>query len=51
LEEYYLTNDEIAVLKTSAAAIVELIPSGTMIVELGSGWVFLRGKALSAVKA
>jgi len=37
LEEYYLTNDEIEVLKTSATAIVGLIPSGTMIVELGSG--------------
>ncbi|KAL2159435.1 hypothetical protein VTH06DRAFT_2440 [Thermothelomyces fergusii] len=37
LEEYYLTNDEIAVLKSYAADIVEYIPSGAMVIELGSG--------------
>ncbi|KAK4191955.1 hypothetical protein QBC35DRAFT_470231 [Podospora australis] len=37
LEEYYLTNDEIEVLKSSAADIVKGIPSGAMIIELGSG--------------
>ncbi|KAL2189443.1 hypothetical protein L209DRAFT_761860 [Thermothelomyces heterothallicus CBS 203.75] len=37
LEEYYLTNDEIAVLKSYAADIVKYIPSGAMVIELGSG--------------
>ncbi|KAL1843374.1 hypothetical protein VTJ49DRAFT_1961 [Mycothermus thermophilus] len=37
LEEYYLTNDEIEVLQAYAAAIVEHIPSGAMVIELGSG--------------
>ncbi|KAM7203815.1 C-type lectin fold [Naviculisporaceae sp. PSN 640] len=37
LEEYYLTNDEIAVLESSAAEIARFIPSGSMIIELGSG--------------
>ncbi|KAK3368897.1 C-type lectin protein [Lasiosphaeria ovina] len=37
LEEYYLTNDEIEVLKSSAAEIVKHIPSGAMVIELGSG--------------
>lgn len=39
LEEYYLTNDEIAVLTSSAAEIAKLIPSGSMVIELGSGCV------------
>lgn len=39
LEEYYLTNAEIAVLQRSAAAIAEKIPSDSMVIELGSGWV------------
>ncbi|KAL2255734.1 hypothetical protein VTK26DRAFT_2790 [Humicola hyalothermophila] len=37
LEEYYLTNDEIQVLKAFAADIVKAIPSGAMVIELGSG--------------
>ncbi|KAK4211277.1 4-dimethylallyltryptophan N-methyltransferase [Rhypophila decipiens] len=37
LEEYYLTNDEIAVLGSNAADIARLIPSGAMVIELGSG--------------
>jgi len=39
LEEYYLTNDEIAVLQVFAADIVKNVPSGAMIIELGSGSV------------
>ncbi|KAI0206341.1 DUF323 domain protein [Astrocystis sublimbata] len=37
LEEYYLTNAEIEVLQRSATAIAAKIPSGSMVVELGSG--------------
>lgn len=37
LEEYYLTNSEIQVLRRSARAIAKAIPSGSMVVELGSG--------------
>ncbi|KAK2624399.1 hypothetical protein QTJ16_006349 [Diplocarpon rosae] len=37
LEEYYLTNAEIEVLQASARKIAEAIPSGSMVVELGSG--------------
>ncbi|KAK7956797.1 uncharacterized protein PG986_006019 [Apiospora aurea] len=37
LEEYYLTNYEIQVLRRSAAAVAKSIPSGSMVVELGSG--------------
>jgi len=37
LEEYYLTNDEIEVLESSATDIVKSIPSGSMVIELGSG--------------
>jgi uncharacterized SAM-dependent methyltransferase len=37
LEEYYLTNYEIQVLRRSARAIARGIPSGSMVVELGSG--------------
>lgn len=39
LEEYYLTNAEIDVLRNSARNIAEAIPSGSMVVELGSGLV------------
>jgi uncharacterized SAM-dependent methyltransferase len=37
LEEYYLTNSEIQVLRRSARAIAKAIPSGSMVIELGSG--------------
>lgn len=37
LDEYYLTNDEIRVLKDSAARIANWIPDKSMIIELGSG--------------
>lgn len=37
LEEYYLTNSEIEVLKRQANKISETIREGSMIVELGSG--------------
>lgn len=37
LEEYYLTNSEIQVLRRSARSIAKAIPSGSMVVELGSG--------------
>ncbi|KAK8128249.1 hypothetical protein PG984_009357 [Apiospora sp. TS-2023a] len=37
LEEYYLTNYEIQVLRRSATAIAKSIPSGSMVIELGSG--------------
>jgi uncharacterized SAM-dependent methyltransferase len=41
LEEYYLTNDEIEVLKSFAGDITANIPSGAMVIELGSGSVAL----------
>jgi len=37
LDEYYLTNDEIALLKSHSAEIAEHVPSGSMVIELGSG--------------
>ncbi|KAI5926159.1 C-type lectin protein [Camillea tinctor] len=37
LEEYYLTNHEIELLKLNAAKITSVIPSGSLVVELGSG--------------
>ncbi|KAE8448602.1 Ergothioneine biosynthesis protein 1 [Mollisiaceae sp. DMI_Dod_QoI] len=37
LDEYYLTNAEIDVLKSSAHRIAEFIPSSSMVIELGSG--------------
>ncbi|KAI0011262.1 C-type lectin protein [Xylariaceae sp. FL0662B] len=37
LEEYYLTNYEIQVLRRSAAAFAKATPSGSLIIELGSG--------------
>lgn len=37
LEEYYLTNYEIRVLRRSAGAIAKNIPAGSTVIELGSG--------------
>lgn len=37
LEEYYLTNSEIQVLRRSARSIAKVICSGSMVIELGSG--------------
>ncbi|KAI1497703.1 C-type lectin protein [Biscogniauxia marginata] len=37
LEEYYLTNHEIQVLRRYATSIAETIPSGSLVLELGSG--------------
>ncbi|KAI1107028.1 C-type lectin protein [Jackrogersella minutella] len=37
LEEYYLTNHEIEVLRRSAAGVAKVIPSGSLVLELGSG--------------
>ncbi|TQV92647.1 DUF323 domain-containing protein [Cordyceps javanica] len=37
LDEYYLTNYEIELLKKHAAEMADLIPAGAMVVELGSG--------------
>lgn len=37
LEEYYLTNDEIKILTKHATEMASFIPSGAMIIELGSG--------------
>ncbi|KAF2771460.1 hypothetical protein EJ03DRAFT_342216 [Teratosphaeria nubilosa] len=37
LEEYYLTSEELSVLKKDAASIAGRIPEGAMVVELGSG--------------
>lgn len=42
LDEYYLTNDEIEVLTSDAADIVKGIPSGAMLIELGSGSVICQ---------
>jgi L-histidine Nalpha-methyltransferase / hercynylcysteine S-oxide synthase len=41
LDEYYLTNNEIEVLKRSAADIASQIPAGAAVIELGSGFVHL----------
>lgn len=43
LDEYYLTNAEIDVLERSADSIANAIPSGSMVVELGSGLVTVSG--------
>ncbi|KAF5583029.1 TAD2-tRNA-specific adenosine deaminase 2 [Fusarium pseudocircinatum] len=37
LDEYYLTNYEIEILKKSSAEIASQIPEGSMVIELGSG--------------
>jgi len=39
LDEYYLTNYEIEILKKSSAEIASQIPEGSMVIELGSGLV------------
>jgi hypothetical protein len=41
LDEYYLTNAEIDVLTTWGSDMAQNIQSGTMVVELGSGSVFI----------
>lgn len=38
LEEYYLTNAEIGVLENHAAEMVQHVKTGSLIVELGSGY-------------
>ena len=43
LEEYFLTNAEIDVLERSADSIAKAIPSGSMVIELGSGLVTVSG--------
>ena len=43
LHEYFLTNAEIEVLERSADSIANAIPSGAMIMELGSGFVTVSG--------
>lgn len=45
LDEYYLTNDEIELLKKHSVEIAATIPDGAMVIELGSGYVH----ALNAV--
>jgi hypothetical protein len=45
LDEYYLTNAEINVLQQSADSIAKTIPSGSMVVELGSGLVTVSGSS------
>lgn len=39
LEEYFLTNAEIDILNNCATDIARHIPHGSMLVELGSGYV------------
>lgn len=39
LEEYYLTNAEIDVLQKYSERIVEHVPEGAQLIELGSGYV------------
>jgi len=46
LDEYYLTNAEIDALTRHANALVEHIPAGARIVELGSGCVISRSPHL-----
>lgn len=41
LEEYYLTNAEIEVLENHASDIASLIPAGSQIIELGSGYALV----------
>jgi hypothetical protein len=50
LEEYYLTNSEINVLQTSSDNIAKAIPSGSMVVELGSGLVTISGTCPHSIK-
>lgn len=39
LEEYYLTNAEIEVLENHSSEIAKLVPAGSLLLELGSGYV------------
>jgi uncharacterized SAM-dependent methyltransferase len=39
LDEYYLTNYEIEILKKNSAEIASQVPEGSMVIELGSGLV------------
>lgn len=39
LEEYYLTNAEIEVLENYSSEIAKLVPAGSLLLELGSGYV------------
>ena len=39
LDQYYLTEQEIAILKKYADRIADRIPNGSLVVELGSGYV------------
>lgn len=39
LEEYYLTNAEIEVLENHSGEIAKLVPAGSLLLELGSGYV------------
>jgi hypothetical protein len=48
MDEYYLTGDEIQVLEKYAGQIAQRIKPGSMLIELGSGFVF-PAPALSAV--
>ena len=43
MHEYFLTNAEIDVLERSADSIAMAIPSGSMVIELGSGFVTVSG--------
>lgn len=41
LEEYYLTNAEIEVLENYSGEIAKLVPAGSILLELGSGYVLV----------
>ena len=41
LEEYYLTNTEISILEKSAQDMAARVQDGSVVVELGSGWVVI----------
>lgn len=41
LEEYYLTNAEIEVLENYSGEIAKLVPAGSILLELGSGYVLI----------
>jgi L-histidine Nalpha-methyltransferase / hercynylcysteine S-oxide synthase len=44
LDEYYLTNAEIEVLKAYSDSIAEAVPSGVQMIELGSGYAIVSCK-------
>lgn len=48
LDEYYLTNYEIELLKRSSAELASKIPAGSMVIELGSGFVLYFNPACVA---